>query len=82
MVFLNISCRDSIYDILKGKSILGWYIRNHLNKMVKEPKVAKSFSWALFKKCFHCKKHFSCLFIECLSIWLEVYFGIKNMKIV
>ncbi len=52
------------------------------SEMVKEPKTHKSFSWALYFKCFHKYMFFSCLSIVCTNIWLEVYFGIKKLEIV
>jgi hypothetical protein len=39
--------------LYKGKPILGWYHKEPPRKMVEESKTAKSFSWALFVKCFH-----------------------------
>jgi hypothetical protein len=46
--------------------------------MVKEPKVTKSFFWALFVNISHNYKIIiiSCLSITCFNIWLEDYFGI------
>jgi hypothetical protein len=52
--------------------------------MAKEPKITKSFSWALYFKFFHNYKLllFSCVSIACTNIWFEVYFGIFIFEIV
>jgi len=57
----------------------GGTTRKHLKEFLKEPKVARSFSWA-FEKKFTIKfiYLFSNLSSACFHIWLEFYFGIKK----
>jgi hypothetical protein len=82
----NVKCLKEIMIMEQAKELLrfinpsstGGATRNHFKEFLKEPKVAKSFSWALSFKCFHNYKLyiFSCLSISCLNIWFEFYFGI------
>jgi hypothetical protein len=47
--------------------------------MAKDPKMAKSFSWAFYIKCFH-NYNFFFMFINCILIY-GLNFILKNLKI-
>jgi hypothetical protein len=57
--------------------------RNHLKEWLRNQKWSKHFLGAFSFKCFHnYKKNSSCLSIACISIWVEVNFGIiKKWKL-
>ncbi len=80
---LKTSMVETIQQMQVGKSILGWYHWKLLLKMVNEPKITKSFSWALYFKCFHNYELliFHVYQLHALIYGLKFIFEVKNWKL-
>jgi hypothetical protein len=60
-------------------------IKNHLKEWLRNKKWTNNFLGPFPLKFFttiYIYIFFSCLFVACINIWLEVYFGTNKMKIV
>jgi hypothetical protein len=66
-----------------GENILMWTTRNHVKEWLRNQKHTNHFPGPFISNVFTIINFFpSCLSIACTNIWLEVYFGIKKLKIV
>jgi hypothetical protein len=63
------------------KTILGWYNLEPLQRIVKESKVVKSFSWTFYFKGFHNFNFFLIYPLHALMYGLKFILELKKLKL-